>query len=68
MQVFSLFYLVIYLFLLFIGLLQHNIHFLQEVLQNRRSDLLEWGVIILLTIEIAISMYEIVKDSNIIPS
>ncbi|KAJ1698311.1 hypothetical protein LUZ63_006823 [Rhynchospora breviuscula] len=47
---------------------EHNIHFLQEVLQNRRSDLLEWGVIILLTIEIAISMYEIVKDTNIIPS
>jgi uncharacterized Rmd1/YagE family protein len=67
MQVFTLFYLVIYLFLLFIGLLQHNINSLQEVLQNRRSDLLEWGVIILLTIEIAISMYEIVKDSNIIP-
>ncbi|CAO1946085.1 unnamed protein product [Urochloa humidicola] len=45
---------------------EHNIHFLQEVLQNRRSDLLEWGVIILLTIEIAISLYEIVKDSNVI--
>ncbi|OAY72518.1 uncharacterized protein LOC109713053 isoform X2 [Ananas comosus] len=47
---------------------EHNIHFLQEVLQNRRSDLLEWGVIILLSIENVISMYEIVKDSNIIPS
>ncbi|RLM91239.1 uncharacterized protein C2845_PM08G26350 [Panicum miliaceum] len=45
---------------------EHNIHFLQEVLQNRRSDLLEWGVIILLTIEIAISLYEIIKDSNMI--
>ncbi|CAD6236644.1 unnamed protein product [Miscanthus lutarioriparius] len=44
---------------------EHNIHFLQEVLQNRRSDLLEWGVIILLIIEIAISLYEIVKDSMI---
>ncbi|KAF3327500.1 Sporulation protein RMD1 [Carex littledalei] len=44
---------------------EHNIHFLQEVLQNRRSDLLEWGVIILLTIEIVISMYEIVKDAYI---
>ncbi|XP_008778417.1 uncharacterized protein LOC103698205 isoform X3 [Phoenix dactylifera] len=47
---------------------EHNIHFLQEVLQNRRSDLLEWGVIILLTIENIISMYEIIKDSNIVPS
>ncbi|CAD6229726.1 unnamed protein product [Miscanthus lutarioriparius] len=44
---------------------EHNIHFLQEVLQNRRSDLLEWGVITLLIIEIAISLYEIVKDSMI---
>ncbi|KAG8055302.1 hypothetical protein GUJ93_ZPchr0001g31557 [Zizania palustris] len=43
---------------------EHNIHFLQEVLQNRRSDLLEWGVIILLTIEIIISLYEIIKDSS----
>uniref|UniRef100_A0A0E0JP28 DUF155 domain-containing protein n=1 Tax=Oryza punctata TaxID=4537 RepID=A0A0E0JP28_ORYPU len=42
----------------------HNIHFLQEVLQNRRSDLLEWGVIILLIIEIVISLYEIIKDSS----
>ncbi|KAG1347851.1 Sad1-interacting factor 2 [Cocos nucifera] len=47
---------------------EHNVHFLQEVLQNRRSDLLEWGVIILLTIENIISMYEIIKDSNIVPS
>ncbi|EAY75931.1 hypothetical protein EE612_005919 [Oryza sativa] len=43
---------------------EHNIHFLQEVLQNRRSDLLEWGVIILLIIEIVISLYEIIKDSS----
>ncbi|XP_020258684.1 uncharacterized protein LOC109835099 [Asparagus officinalis] len=42
---------------------EHNIHFLQEVLQNRRSDLLEWGVIILLTIENIISMYEILNPS-----
>ncbi|KAJ0963470.1 hypothetical protein J5N97_028592 [Dioscorea zingiberensis] len=47
---------------------EHNIHFLQEVLQNRRSDLLEWGVIILLTIENIISMYEILKNSSIVPS
>ncbi|XP_073004803.1 protein RETARDED ROOT GROWTH, mitochondrial-like [Typha latifolia] len=47
---------------------EHNIHFLQEVLQNRRSDLLEWGIIILLIIENVISMYEIIKDSNMISS
>ncbi|KAK9707204.1 hypothetical protein RND81_07G179600 [Saponaria officinalis] len=43
--------------------IEHNIHFLQEVLQNRRSDLLEWCIIVLLSIENVISFYEIVKDS-----
>ncbi|KAM0937458.1 hypothetical protein DsansV1_C25g0188691 [Dioscorea sansibarensis] len=47
---------------------EHNVHFLQEVLQNRRSDLLEWGIIILLTIENIIAMYEILKGSSIVPS
>ncbi|CAI8619633.1 unnamed protein product [Vicia faba] len=43
---------------------EHNIHFLQEVLQNRKSDFLEWCIIGLLTIENVISIYEILKDSN----
>ncbi|XP_012568298.1 protein RETARDED ROOT GROWTH, mitochondrial [Cicer arietinum] len=43
---------------------EHNIHFLQEVLQNRKSDFLEWCIIGLLTIENVISLYEILKDSN----
>ncbi|XP_021740010.1 uncharacterized protein LOC110706392 isoform X1 [Chenopodium quinoa] len=42
---------------------EHNIHFLQEVLQNRRSDLLEWCIIILLSIENVISICEIIRDS-----
>ncbi|KAK4485656.1 hypothetical protein RD792_008299 [Penstemon davidsonii] len=42
---------------------EHNIHFLQEVLQNRKSDLLEWCIIVLLSIENVISVCEIVKDS-----
>ncbi|CAL1395037.1 unnamed protein product [Linum trigynum] len=42
---------------------EHNIHFLQEVIQNRRSDLLEWCIIFLLTLENAISIYEIVSGS-----
>ncbi|XP_052199598.1 protein RETARDED ROOT GROWTH, mitochondrial [Diospyros lotus] len=46
---------------------EHNIHFLQEVLQNRRSDLLEWCIIFLLSIENVISVYEIVHDSTIVP-
>ncbi|KAK4842141.1 hypothetical protein QYF36_016356 [Acer negundo] len=43
---------------------EHNIHFLQEVIQNRRSDLLEWCIIFLLTIENVISIYEILHDST----
>ncbi|CAN6549222.1 unnamed protein product [Malus baccata var. baccata] len=43
---------------------EHNIHFLQEVLQNRKSDLLEWCIIFLLSIENIISLYEIVRDSS----
>uniref|UniRef100_A0A1J3INS8 Sporulation protein RMD1 n=1 Tax=Noccaea caerulescens TaxID=107243 RepID=A0A1J3INS8_NOCCA len=42
---------------------EHNIHFLQEVMQNRRSDLLEWCIIFLLTLENALSIYEIVRES-----
>lgn len=52
-----------YFFLLsFFKCLQHNIHFLQEVLQNRRSDLLEWCIIYLLFIQNVISIYEIVTE------
>ncbi|KAL1218471.1 Protein RETARDED ROOT GROWTH [Cardamine amara subsp. amara] len=43
---------------------EHNIHFLQEVMQNRRSDLLEWCIIFLLTLENALSIYEIVREST----
>nr|AAM61045.1 unknown [Arabidopsis thaliana] len=43
--------------------IEHNIHFLQEVMQNRQSDLLEWCIIFLLAIENAISIYEIVRES-----
>ncbi|KAL1806292.1 hypothetical protein ACET3Z_029360 [Daucus carota] len=45
---------------------EHNIHFLQEVLQNRKSDLLEWCIIVLLTIENVIGIYEIVHESTAI--
>ncbi|KAK4263526.1 hypothetical protein QN277_028922 [Acacia crassicarpa] len=43
---------------------EHNIHFLQEVLQNRKSDFLEWCIIFLLFIENVISIYEILQESN----
>ncbi|KAL2559223.1 hypothetical protein Fot_04189 [Forsythia ovata] len=43
---------------------EHNIHFLQEVLQNRKSDLLEWCIIVLLSIENVIAICEIVREST----
>ncbi|XP_071734547.1 protein RETARDED ROOT GROWTH-LIKE-like [Rutidosis leptorrhynchoides] len=38
---------------------EHNIRFLQEILQNRKSDFLEWVIIILICAEILISVYDI---------
>ncbi|KAL6952822.1 hypothetical protein U1Q18_047400, partial [Sarracenia purpurea var. burkii] len=35
---------------------EHNIRFLQEILQNRKSDFLEWLIIILIGAEILISV------------
>ncbi|KAF5184158.1 sporulation protein [Thalictrum thalictroides] len=43
---------------------EHNIHFLQESLQNRKSDFLEWCIISLLSIENVISIYEIIHESS----
>ncbi|CAH2072836.1 unnamed protein product [Thlaspi arvense] len=42
---------------------EHNIRFLQEILQNRKSDFLEWLIIILISAEIAISLYDLVRRS-----
>ncbi|KAK2973440.1 hypothetical protein RJ640_007941 [Escallonia rubra] len=44
---------------------EHNIHFLQEALQNRKSDLLEWCIIVLLSIENVIAIYEIIRENGI---
>ncbi|KAI4370647.1 hypothetical protein MLD38_018973 [Melastoma candidum] len=45
---------------------EHNIRFLQEILQNRKSDFLEWLIIILIGAEILISVYDIVTRSSIV--
>jgi uncharacterized Rmd1/YagE family protein len=45
--------------------LQHNIRFLQEILQNRKSDFLEWLIIALIGAEILLSVYDIVHRSAI---
>ncbi|XP_022743517.1 uncharacterized protein LOC111294474 [Durio zibethinus] len=42
---------------------EHNIRFLQEILQNRKSDFLEWLVIVLISAEIVISLYDLIKRS-----
>ncbi|KAF5745445.1 hypothetical protein HS088_TW07G01029 [Tripterygium wilfordii] len=43
---------------------EHNIRLFHEVIQNRRSDLLEWCIIFLLTVENVISLYEIIRESG----
>ncbi|KAI5385472.1 hypothetical protein KIW84_072173 [Lathyrus oleraceus] len=42
---------------------EHNIRFLQEILQNRKSDFLEWLIITLIGAEILMSLYDIVQRS-----
>ncbi|GAB2286767.1 hypothetical protein Dimus_021161 [Dionaea muscipula] len=42
---------------------EHNIRFLQEILQNRKSDFLEWLIILLIGAEILISVYDIAHRS-----
>ncbi|XP_077232974.1 protein RETARDED ROOT GROWTH-LIKE-like [Tasmannia lanceolata] len=39
---------------------EHNIRFLLEILQNRKSDFLEWLVIILISGELLISVYQMI--------
>ncbi|KAJ6983286.1 hypothetical protein NC653_026179 [Populus alba x Populus x berolinensis] len=43
---------------------EHNIRFLQEILQNRKSDFLEWLIIVLIGVEIIISVFDIVHRSG----
>ncbi|GLT88917.1 hypothetical protein SLE2022_069240 [Rubroshorea leprosula] len=42
---------------------EHNIRFLQEILQNGKSDFLEWCVIVLISAEISLSLFELIKKS-----
>ncbi|CAL9230169.1 unnamed protein product [Arabidopsis halleri] len=42
---------------------EHNVRFLQEILQNRKSASLEWLIIILISVEIAISLYNMSTTS-----
>jgi uncharacterized Rmd1/YagE family protein len=48
------------------GILQHNVRFFLEILQNRKSDTLEWIIILLITGEICVSLYEILHTAHAI--
>lgn len=43
---------------------EHNIHFLQEALQNRKTNILVWCMITLLSIQNVVSVCEIIQESN----
>ncbi|WCJ19387.1 hypothetical protein M5689_001680 [Euphorbia peplus] len=43
---------------------EHNIRFLQEILQNRKSDFLEWLIIVLISVETIISVFDISQRSG----
>jgi len=46
---------------------EHNVRYFLEILQNRKSDFLEWLIIILISAEIVIAIYNIVRESEISP-
>ncbi|XP_002964804.2 uncharacterized protein LOC9659940 [Selaginella moellendorffii] len=41
------------------GIIQHNVAFFLDILQNRKSDSLEWIIIVLIAADICVSLYEI---------
>ncbi|XP_057866094.1 protein RETARDED ROOT GROWTH, mitochondrial isoform X2 [Cryptomeria japonica] len=43
---------------------EHNVRFFLEILQNRKSDALEWLIIILLSAEIMIGLYDIIRNTG----
>lgn len=46
--------------------LQHNVRFFLEILQNRKSDTLEWIIILLITGEICVGVYQILLETNVL--
>lgn len=47
-------------------IIQHNVRFFLEVLQNRKSDTLEWIIILLIAGEICVSLYEILHGTGVL--
>eukprot|EP00899_Mesostigma_viride_P000698 jgi/Mesvir1/10629/Mv16755-RA.1 len=48
-----------------VDMLQRQMTFFLEILQNRKSDFLEWTIIILIAIEIVVSLYDITTSRSI---
>ncbi|KAJ7569985.1 hypothetical protein O6H91_01G102500 [Diphasiastrum complanatum] len=46
------------------GIIQHNVKFFLDILQNRKSDLLEWIIIFLIAGEIMVSLYDILHGTG----
>ena len=42
-----------------LSLIEKQTHFLLEILQNRKSNTLEWTIIVLIFLEICVSLYDI---------
>ncbi|KAH7442772.1 hypothetical protein KP509_02G001100 [Ceratopteris richardii] len=49
-----------------VEIIQHNVRFFLEVLQNRKSNSLEWIIIFLIAAEICVSLYEIMHGSGVL--
>jgi len=47
-----------------LNLIQHNCEFFLDIIQNERSDNLEWIIIALISVEICLSLYEIYKKEQ----
>ncbi|XP_073394526.1 protein RETARDED ROOT GROWTH, mitochondrial isoform X2 [Physcomitrium patens] len=49
-----------------LNIIQHNVRFFLEILQNRKSDTLEWIIILLITGEICVGVYQILLETNVV--
>jgi len=45
-----------------LNIIQNNVKFFLEVLQNRKSDTLEWIIIVLISLEIAVALYDMSRS------
>jgi uncharacterized Rmd1/YagE family protein len=47
-----------------LNLIQDNLKYFLEILQNRKSDTLEWIIIILIGAEICLSLYDLISKAS----